>query len=53
MSRNTITIGDAQVLMDGEVIYEIKRAKVGVFRDIDYADYPWPSEHSRGGRMGE
>jgi hypothetical protein len=35
------------------MIYEIKRAKVGVFRDIDYADYPWPSERSRGGRMGE
>ena len=32
-------------------IYTIKRAKVGIFRDIDYADYPWPSERSRGGRM--
>jgi 3-hydroxyacyl-[acyl-carrier protein] dehydratase/trans-2-decenoyl-[acyl-carrier protein] isomerase len=52
-SGSAITIGDAQVLVDGEVIYEIKRAKVGVFQDIDYADYPWPSEHSRGGRMGE
>ncbi len=36
-----------------EPIYEIKRAKVGVFRDIDYADYPWPSQRSRGGKMGE
>ncbi len=52
-SGSAITIGDAQVLVDGETIYEIKRAKVGVFRDIDYADYPWPSERSRGGRMGE
>ena len=52
-SGSAITIGDAQVLVDGEVIYEIKRAKVGVFQDIDYADYPWPSQHSRGGRMGE
>jgi 3-hydroxyacyl-[acyl-carrier protein] dehydratase/trans-2-decenoyl-[acyl-carrier protein] isomerase len=51
-SGSAITIGDAQVLVNGEVIYEIKRAKVGVFRDIDYADYPWPSERSRGGRMG-
>jgi 3-hydroxyacyl-[acyl-carrier protein] dehydratase/trans-2-decenoyl-[acyl-carrier protein] isomerase len=52
-SGSAITIGDARVLVDGEPIYEIKRAKVGVFRDIDYADYPWPSERSRGGRMGE
>ena len=52
-SGSAITIGDAQVLVDGEVIYEIKRAKVGVFRDIEYTDYPWPSERSRGGRMGE
>ena len=52
-SGSAIVIGDAQVLVDGEAIYEIKRAKVGVFRDIDYADYPWPSERSRGGRMGE
>ena len=52
-SGSAITIGDAQVLVDGEVIYEIKRAKAGVFRDIEYTDYPWPSERSRGGRMGE
>jgi len=52
-SGSAITIGDARVLVDGEAIYEIKRAKVGVFRDIDYVDYPWPSERSRGGRMGE
>ena len=52
-SGSAITIGDARVLVDGEAIYEIKRAKVGVFRDIDYADYPWPSERSRGGRMGD
>ena len=52
-SGSAITIGDAQVLVDGQAIYDIKRAKVGVFRDIDYADYPWPSERSHGGRMGE
>jgi len=51
-SGSAITIGDARVLVDGEAIYNIKRAKVGVFRDIDYGDYPWPSERSRGGRMG-
>jgi 3-hydroxyacyl-[acyl-carrier protein] dehydratase/trans-2-decenoyl-[acyl-carrier protein] isomerase len=52
-SGSAVAIGDAKVLVDGQEIYEIKRAKVGVFRDIDYADYPWPSPHSRGGRLEE
>jgi len=50
-SGSSIALGDARVLVDGQEIYEIKRAKVGVFRDIDYPDYPWPSRHSRGGRL--
>jgi len=52
-SGSSVALGDAKVLVDDEEIYEIKRAKVGVFRDIDYPDYPWPSRHSRGGRLGE
>ena len=52
-SGSSIALGDAKVLVDGEEIYDIKRAKVGVFRDIDYPDYPFPSRHSRGGRLGE
>lgn len=52
-SGSAIAIGDARVLVDGQAIYEIKRAKVGVFRDIDYPDYPFRSENSRGGRMEE
>ncbi len=50
-SGSAIAIGDARVLVDEQEIYRIDRAKVGVFRDIDYPDYPWPSEHSRGGPM--
>lgn len=50
-SGSAIAIGDARVLVDDQEIYRIERAKVGVFRDIDYPDYPWPSEHSRGGPM--
>ena len=50
---SSVVIGDATVAVDGEVIYTIKRAKVGVFRDIDYPDYPLRSRHSRGGKMGE
>lgn len=52
-SGSSIALGDAKVLVDDQEIYEIKRAKVGVFRDIDYPDYPRPSPHSRGGRLGE
>lgn len=50
-SGAAIAIGDGTVLVDDEPIYEIKRAKVGVFRDIDYPDYPLPSRHSKGGKL--
>jgi 3-hydroxyacyl-[acyl-carrier protein] dehydratase/trans-2-decenoyl-[acyl-carrier protein] isomerase len=50
-SGAAIAIGDAIVLVDDSEIYSIKRAKVGVFRDIAYTDYPKHSEHSRGGRL--
>ncbi len=52
-SGSSVALGDAKVLVDDQEIYEIKRAKVGVFREIDYPDYPRPSRHSRGGRLGE
>jgi 3-hydroxyacyl-[acyl-carrier protein] dehydratase/trans-2-decenoyl-[acyl-carrier protein] isomerase len=52
-SGSAVVLGDATVLVDGEPIYEIKRAKVGMFRGIDYPDYPLRSSNSRGGRMGE
>ena len=47
----SMVVGDAQVLIDDEEIYTVKGARVGLFRDIDYPDYPERSEHSRGGRM--
>jgi 3-hydroxyacyl-[acyl-carrier protein] dehydratase/trans-2-decenoyl-[acyl-carrier protein] isomerase len=47
----SMVVGDASLLVDGEEIYRVKGARVGLFRDIDYPDYPAPSEHSRGGRM--
>lgn len=52
-SGSAVVIGDAIVLVDDEPIYEIKRAKVGVFKEIDYPDYPARSANSQGGRMGE
>ncbi len=51
-SGSAIAIGDATVFVDDIPIYEVKRAKVGVFRDIAYPDYPWPSKNSRGGKLG-
>ena len=47
----SMVIGDAKLLVDGEEIYQVKGARVGLFRDIGYPDYPLPSEYSRGGRM--
>jgi 3-hydroxyacyl-[acyl-carrier protein] dehydratase/trans-2-decenoyl-[acyl-carrier protein] isomerase len=50
-SGSAIAIGDATLLVDGEPIYTLKHAKVGLFRDLSYRDYPHPSEHARGGRL--
>jgi 3-hydroxyacyl-[acyl-carrier protein] dehydratase/trans-2-decenoyl-[acyl-carrier protein] isomerase len=50
-SGSAIAIGDARLLVDGEPIYSVLRAKTGLFRDIDYRGYPNPGERSRGGRM--
>ena len=50
-SGSTIAIGDARLLVDGEEIYTIKRAKTGLFREIAYREYPNPSSRSRGGKM--
>ena len=47
----SMVIGDATLLVDDEPIYSVKHAKVGTFQRIDYADYPNPSERSRGGKM--
>jgi 3-hydroxyacyl-[acyl-carrier protein] dehydratase / trans-2-decenoyl-[acyl-carrier protein] isomerase len=50
-SGATVAIGDASVLVDGEEIYTIKRAKVGLFLGIDYPDYPFLSKNARGGKL--
>jgi 3-hydroxyacyl-[acyl-carrier protein] dehydratase/trans-2-decenoyl-[acyl-carrier protein] isomerase len=47
----SMVIGDACVLVDGEEIYKISRARVGLFRGIAYPDYPLESANSRGGRL--
>jgi 3-hydroxyacyl-[acyl-carrier protein] dehydratase/trans-2-decenoyl-[acyl-carrier protein] isomerase len=50
-SGSSMVVGNARLLVDGEEIYKVSKARVGLFRDINYPDYPRPSEHSRGGRM--
>lgn len=47
----SMVIGDARLLVDDDEIYTIAGARVGLFRGIDYPDYPLQSENSRGGRM--
>lgn len=45
-----IAIGDAQVFVDDQMIYEIKGARVGCFANIAYLDYPNPeAPNARGG----
>jgi 3-hydroxyacyl-[acyl-carrier protein] dehydratase/trans-2-decenoyl-[acyl-carrier protein] isomerase len=50
-SGASMVVGNARVLVDGEEIYRIEKARVGTFGGIAYDDYPLSSEHSRGGRM--
>ena len=46
-----IAVGNGRLLVDGEPIYTVHNARVGVFEGIAYRDYPARSEHSVGGLM--
>ncbi len=50
-SGAAIAIGTGRVVVDGEPIYSVKDAKVGIFKDIRYPDYPLRSQNSVGGIM--
>ncbi len=50
-SGSAVAVGTAKVLVDGELIYQVKDAKVGMFRGIAYPDYPLKSKNSVGGIM--
>ncbi len=52
-SGASLVVGDARLLVDDEEIYSVKGARVGLFRGIDYPDYPLESRNARGGRMAE
>ncbi len=46
-----MVIGDVTLLVDDEPIYAVKKARVGTFQGIAYADYPNLSQNARGGRI--
>lgn len=50
-NRTAVCIGTGKVLVDGEEIYSIVDAKVGMFRGIAYTDYPASSRNARGGQV--
>jgi 3-hydroxyacyl-[acyl-carrier protein] dehydratase/trans-2-decenoyl-[acyl-carrier protein] isomerase len=50
-SGSAVAIGTGRVLVDGEHIYTIRDAKVGLFQGIAYPDYPHPSANSTGGLL--
>lgn len=47
-----MVIGSASVYVDEQEIYRINDAKVGIFKGIQYRDYPAPSALSKGGKLG-
>lgn len=44
-----LVVANGNVFVDGEHIYTIKDAKVGVFSGIAYTDYPYKGKNSVGG----
>jgi 3-hydroxyacyl-[acyl-carrier protein] dehydratase/trans-2-decenoyl-[acyl-carrier protein] isomerase len=51
LSKTVLVIGDGRVVVDGEPVYRVADAKVGLFEQIAYPDYPNRSRHSVGGVM--
>ncbi len=45
----SLVIGSGSVFVDDVKIYTVEDAKVGVFSEIQYADYPHKSGNSKGG----
>ncbi|MCA9732315.1 MAG: bifunctional 3-hydroxydecanoyl-ACP dehydratase/trans-2-decenoyl-ACP isomerase [Deferribacteres bacterium] len=47
--KTSLVIGNGRVLVDGELIYTVNDAKVGIFTGIAYTDYPAKSKNAVGG----
>jgi 3-hydroxyacyl-[acyl-carrier protein] dehydratase/trans-2-decenoyl-[acyl-carrier protein] isomerase len=50
---SSIAIGSANVFVDGQAIYVIKDARVGVFTGIQYSNYPHLDNNAVGGNLIE
>lgn len=48
-SGAALAIADGRVFVDDALIYQINAAKVGLFRDLAYGDYPHPGPRATGG----
>lgn len=44
-----LIVGSGKVLVDNELIYTVTDAKVGIFNNLQYVDYPHESANSIGG----
>lgn len=49
LQNSSLVVGSANVYVDDELIYTIKDAKVGVFEDIQYVNFPHQDANSLGG----
>ena len=48
-SGSSVVVGDGRIYVDNELIATVEQARVGVFKDIIYRDYPRKSKNSIGG----
>lgn len=53
LQGGAVVIGDGTVSVDGEAIYTVKGAKVGIYPGIAYSDYPARSANSIGGVLNK
>ncbi len=45
----SIAIADGNLFVDGELIYTVKKARVGIFKGIAYRNYPHKTQNHLGG----
>ncbi|MBF0225449.1 MAG: bifunctional 3-hydroxydecanoyl-ACP dehydratase/trans-2-decenoyl-ACP isomerase [Desulfobacterales bacterium] len=50
-SGASLIIADGVILVDGEKIATVKKARTGIFKEIAYKDYPLKSQYAIGGIM--
>ena len=50
-SGSALAVGNGRVYVDDQLIYSLTDAKVGIFLDIRYGDYPHRTTRSTGGQI--